>query len=132
MTAMIGAPRATRLLWLVLALTLPLPYWALEWGIAPPVRMLFLGSLVLGMVLSGPSMLSLLFSTLYLVQGVLWLGLTALLARIVVRRLSGGEGVARGRLAAAIAVLVLLALLPVYQLPMSSAEHQTNWLGLFR
>lgn len=132
MTEMIGTPRTTRLLWLALALTLPLPYWALEWGIAPPIRMLFLGSLVLGFVLSGPSMLSVLFSSLYLAQGVLWLGLTYLLARIVARRLGGGEAVAVGRLAAVIAVLVVLALFPIYQLPMSSAEHQTNWLGLFR
>ena len=50
--------RAIRWLWWLLVFTLPLPYWALEWGIAPPVRMLFLGGLVFGFVLSGPSALS--------------------------------------------------------------------------
>ena len=127
-----GRKQAIRWLWLALVLTLPLPYWALEWGFAPPVRMLFLGALVLGFVLSGPSTLSLLFSGLYLVQGLVWLGGTRLLAGFVVRRLAGAGEVAPGRLVAALAALVVLALLPVYQLPMSSAEHQTNWFGLFR
>ena len=127
-----GRKRAIRWLWLVLALTLPLPYWALEWGFAPPVRMLFLGGLVFGFVLSGPSTLSLLFSGLYLVQGLLWLGAARLLAGFACRSLGEAGEVAPGRLVAAVAVLVALALLPVYQLPMSSAEYQTNWFGLFR
>ena len=124
--------RAIRWLWWLQVFTLPLPYWALEWGVAPPVRMLFLGGLVLGFVLSGPSTLSLLFSVLYLLQGLLWLAGTRWLAGLVIRRLGGDGPVAPGRLAWAVGALVVLALLPVYQLPMSSAEYQTNWFGLFR
>ena len=126
------APRARRLLWLALVLALPLPFFALAIGIAPPVRMLFVGSLVLGFFLSAPSMMTGLFLGIFMGQGMFWLAATRWLAKLGVRLLGSGAEVDARRIYAIVGALFVVSLLPIYQLPFSSGEQPTNLFGLFR
>lgn len=135
----IPVPRARRLLWLAFVLALPLPFYALQVGFAPPLRMLFIGSLVLGVFASGPEATAALFLGFFMGQGLLWLGVTYLLARLGSRLLGlGGSGSAGGgeipahRLYAVLGALVLIAMFPIYRLPYSSGEPVVSWLGLFQ
>lgn len=128
----IATPRATRLLWLGFLLTLPLPFFALQLGFAPPLRMFFLASLVFGFFLSAPESMSALLLGLFVGQGLLWLLGTRLLARVVTKWLGVDEGVPRARLLALLGTLFAAACLPIYHLPFSSGDLQTGWLGLFR
>lgn len=129
---MMPALRARRVLWLVLALTLPLPFWSLQLGFAPPVRMFFVGSLVLGFFVSAPESMSGLLLGLFMLQGAAWLAATYWIARLVLRWLGDGEQVDARRLYAVLGLIAVVALLPVYWLPLSSGASPTNWFGLFR
>jgi hypothetical protein len=126
--------RARRLLWLGLALSLPLPVWAQQVGFMPIPRMFFVGALVTGFYVSSPNTLTTLYLTLYLGQGLLWLGATYLLARLFARLVGrdDGEDVDVRRVYVILGGLVFLALLPIYYMPMSSGASPANWLGIFR
>jgi hypothetical protein len=132
MEEMMAARRGRRLIWLGFVLALPLPFFALQLGVAPPLRMLFLGSLVLGFFLSAPDSFSGLLLGLFVGQGLLWLGGTLLLARVVSNALGSDGGIERRRVLAVLGALFVIALLPVYRLPFSSGDLQTSWLGLFQ
>jgi hypothetical protein len=129
---MIATPRARRLVWLGFVLVLPLPFFGLELGFAPPLRMFLLGSLVLGFFLSAPESMSGLLLGLFVGQGLLWLLGTRLLAGLVSKLLGSGGGMRRRRLLAVLGALLVIALLPVYHVPFSSGDRQTSWVGLFR
>jgi hypothetical protein len=128
----IAERRSRRLLWLAFALSLPLPFMALQLGFAPPLRMFFLALLSFGFFLSAPEAASGMLTVVLAVQGLLWLLGTRLLARFVTSAMGGSGGVDTRRLIAVLGGLVVLALLPVYRLPFSSGERQTSWLGLFQ
>ena len=132
LSSQIPTLRARRLLWLAFALMLPLPFIGLEVGYAPPLRMLFLGSLVLGFFMSAPDATAGLLLGLFLGQGLVWLSACYLLARLGTRLVAGTDGVERSRLTTLLALLVGMALFPIYQLPLSSGALQKNWLGLFQ
>jgi hypothetical protein len=128
----ISSAQARRLLWLAFVLILPLPFFALQIGFAPPMRMLFVASLILGVFSSAPDPTAGLYLGFFLGQGLLGSGVCYVLARVVLRWLGGPEGVRRGRFIAGLAAMAVLAMFPIYYAPYSSAQMQTNWLGLFR
>jgi hypothetical protein len=116
----------------VLLATLPAPYFLGDFEVAPPLRLLFLSGLFVGVALSeGAHGNQLLLTLLAALQALLWLGgvgaasavLTRLLERVGAARLA-----AVGMLAAA---LVLAALLPIYTTPMSSHAPRSSILGIF-
>jgi hypothetical protein len=83
-------PRGTPLLlWLALAATLPLPFWLVERGWVPALRLVLLAAVLVGLRLAeGGSGVVDLLAGLALAQALLAAGVLALLARLLARGLA--------------------------------------------
>ncbi len=126
--------RATRwLLFSVLALTLPLPFFMAGLELAPLARLLFLEGVMLAIVASdGFAGTAGLFLAFLAVEGLLlaaglW-GLASLVARILRRTRPATRAACAG-----IAAVSLLALssFEIYRTPHSSSGPTSNLLGIF-
>ena len=118
------------LLFGVCVLALPVPFLSLESGSAPPLRLLFIGSLVLGVGVQDPDMMTGLLTLIYLGQGLLWSVGLYFLCGFAGRRLAGS----RARSLAVVAFAVLLvgaSFFPIYRTPFSSSGLHSNILGIF-
>ncbi|MBX3024017.1 hypothetical protein KF840_03810 [bacterium] len=117
------------LLWLVLVLLLPLPYFAIQAGRIPAVQLAMYAALVVPLNLRDfgltPAVLGALFAVQTLAYGALLLWLSGFLARRVPppRRAAALAGIA--------VALLLLAALPVYVAPLTAGPYPTHWLGLW-
>jgi hypothetical protein len=122
-----------RLLWLALLVALPVPYWLFESGRVPTLWLGELTAFVLAMLLSEGGMVTRIVATLFVVQTLLFVGLTWLLARYAARWI-GGLRSESGRTAVAVGAIVLLlaaALLPVYRSPLVAGGDAVNVIRLF-
>jgi hypothetical protein len=114
----------------VCVLALPVPFMALESGAAPAIRLLFIGSLIAGVFVQDPDMMTTLLTALYLGQGILWCGALYLASRFVAGRIAGTS--LRVPLLCLIAAAVLGAsLFPIYHTPMSSSGVDSSIRGVF-
>jgi hypothetical protein len=113
-----------RLLWLGLVLLLPVPFFGLESGLIPVVRMLMLGSLVTGVMLRDPDWMSQVFTAMFLGQGLVWVGLLYAVARIAARRLPERAPIA------IVCVLALASLFPIYRTPFSTSGTRSSILQI--
>jgi len=121
-----------RVLWLVLLVALPVPYWVFEPGRAPTLWLAELTAFVLAMLLSEGGMVTQIVATLFAVQTLLFAGLTWILARYATRALVRVPEERRTGVALAAAALVLaVALLPVYRSPLVAGGAPVNLVGLF-
>ena len=124
-------PTAARRLLLLAAITLiPIPYWAVEVERAPALRLGLLTAMTSGAALTEPGGVVTILASLLVLQSLLWLGVFALVARLVVRWLP-----AHWRTVAVAAVVGGLAagsLLRIYHTPFARAETRTNVLGILR
>ena len=128
----VGRKRARRCLWLVLCLTLPLPFWTSTAGFAPPVRPLFVSTLIGGIALGAPNGPLPFFLAALLTQAVVGIGLMYLLARLLLRVLAESDGAIRARrLAAIVLSLLVMSLFSIYRIPLGSSGTRANLLGLF-
>ncbi len=122
-----------RLLWLALLIALPVPYWVFETGRVPTLWLGELTAFVLAMLLSEGGMVTRVVATLFVVQTLLFVGLTWVVARFATRqiaRLSSERGQMLAT-AATIVVLLVIALLPVYRSPLVAGGDAVNVLRLF-
>jgi hypothetical protein len=126
--------RATRwLLFLVLLLTLPVPFFMAGVELAPLVRLLFLEGIMLAVVASdGFAGTAGLFAAILAVEGLLLVAGIWGLAWGASRALSGVSPAARAA-CAGIAALALLGLssFEIYRTPHSSSGPTANLLGIF-
>jgi hypothetical protein len=121
------------LLWLALLVALPVPYWIFEAGRAPALWLGELTAFVLAMLLSEGGTVTRVVATLFVVQTLLSVGVTYLLARWVAR-LIGRLPSPRGRTAVALLAVALVlgaALLPLYRSPLVAGGTPVNVLALF-
>jgi hypothetical protein len=122
-----------RLLFAALVLLLPVPFFAAAVEIAPLLRLAFLAAILGAIVVAdGTAGTGGLLAGLLLAQGLLYAGLLWGAAWLGARALAGAAPRLRAALAgAAVAALLGLACLPIYQTPLSSRGATANWLGLF-
>jgi hypothetical protein len=114
----------------VCLLALPVPFLSLESGTAPPLRLLFIGSLVLGVAVQDPDLMSGLLTLIYFGQGLLWSIGLYYGTRFAAERLAGSR--VRSLAAAVFAVLLITAsFFPIYRTPFSSSALHSNILGIF-
>ena len=122
-----------RLLWLALLVALPVPYWLFETGRVPTLWLGELTAFVLAMLLSEGGMVTRIVATLFVVQTLLFVGVTWVIARYASRWI-GGLRSENGRTAAAVAAIVVLlgiALLPIYRSPLVAGGDAVNVVRLF-
>ena len=103
--------RARLWIWLALLLSAPLPFYALSSGVAPPVRLFFVASLVSGFLVSAPDFLAGLQVALYAGQGLFWSFVLYLVAGRAARLLFNETRASRGLFLALIMACVCIALL---------------------
>lgn len=121
-----------RLLWLVLLVVLPLPYWAFEAGRAPTVWLAEVCAFVLAMLVTEGGMVTQIVATLLTAQTLLFAGLTYLLARGTTRLVTRLPDARRTGVTLAVAALLLGAsLLPIYRSPLVAGGATVNLIGLF-
>lgn len=116
-------------LWLVLLVTLPLPFFWTEPGLAPAVRIAFLAGLMCLLAIAdgvGTNMPA--FLTILIAQTLFWLALLYALAAIAVRvsRRLLSEQAARTCLIAVTAALFAASLFEIYHTPHSSSGPWAN------
>jgi len=122
-----------RVLWLVLLVALPVPYWVFEGGRAPTLWLAELSAFVLAMLVAEGGMVTQIVATLLTAQTLLFAGLTWLVARAVARLLTRLPDAQRSGVALAAAALVLAAsLLPLYRSPLVAGGASVNLVGLFQ
>lgn len=114
----------------VCILALPVPFFGLEGGIAPPLRLLFIGSLIAGIFVQDPDFMTTLLTALYLGQGLLWSAGLFFVCRFVALRIAASS--LRTPILCAITVaLIGASFFPIYRTPFSSSGVHSNILGLF-
>ena len=117
-------------LWLLLGLTLPLPYFMIEAGRVPLASLVVFSVLTVPVVFSDPSLTTRVIAGLFTAQTLLYGGALLFLARRIGDRLPPTRRVAM--LVGLAVALLLLALSPVYVAPLSHGPGATNWSGLWR
>jgi hypothetical protein len=122
-----------RVLWLVLLVALPVPYWVFEPGRVPTLWLAELSAFVLAMLLTEGGMVTQIVATLFAAQTLLFVGVTWLIARFAARVLTRLPERRRASVALATAALVLGAsLLPLYRSPLVADGAPVNLVGLFQ
>lgn len=117
-------------LWVLFALTLPLPYYMIEAGRVPWVSLFVFAVLTLPLAFTDPSLTTRVIGGLFAAQTLLYGGGLYLVARLLGARIPPLRRVA---MVTGIAVaLLLLALCGVYVAPLSHGPGRTNWFGLWR
>jgi hypothetical protein len=120
-------------LWVVLLLTLPVPYWAIEVGLVPTASLLALGLVTIGAsIVEGGEVLPLLALVLA-VQSIVWTAILYVAARLVTRRIGRRRSILTQRALATVLVcgLAAMSLFDVYRAPFSTSGPRTNVLGAF-
>jgi len=122
-----------RVLWALLALTLPVPFYLGGFEIAPTVRLVFLSALTIGVVVTeGAAGWLASFTLLAATQSLLWLLITWGLARLAGALLSGIRSGLRGVLVAGlVAALLGASLFDIYTTNLSSRSARSNLVGIF-
>jgi hypothetical protein len=120
--------------WALFALciaTLPLPFIGLENGQAPAIRLLFIGSLVAGVLVQDPDPIGGVLTAIYLGQGLLWSAFLYFVTRFAARKLAAigsKQTIVLGLLSL---VLIGASFFEIYRTPMSSSGVHSNILGVF-
>jgi hypothetical protein len=123
-----------RLLWPTLMLTVPVPYFMVDVGWVPVLRLSYLAVLCVLAAVSEPGFDTGYVAGLFAAQALLAILATYLMARGLARWLQRWPGKARrwSAFAAIIVALFVTAMLPIFHTPMSSTTTRTNLLGAFR
>ncbi len=116
---------ARRLLWLGLLVFLPVPFFGIESGLVPVIRLLLLGSLVAGVTLQDPDWMSQLFTLVFLGQALVWTAGLYGAARL------GARWLPRSAPLAIVALLALASLFPIYSTPFSASGTSSSILQIF-
>ena len=125
--------RTTALLWLVLCATVPVPFFMIEHGVAPVVRLWMFAAVTTRAAYHDPDYASRFIAGLFLVQSLLYGGALAWLARVIVR--AGARRFPRGIttlvVVLALALVVLSLRFDLYLLPLARGGMRANLLGIF-
>ena len=129
----ISRRRAQLVLWLALLFTVPVPYYLGGFEVAPVVRLLFLATLVSGVLLTeGASGMQGPLGALAVGLALLWTALLYGASALLVRPAARPTGtVSVPLVAGATLALLALSLLPLYRTSLSSVSAVSNLLGLF-
>ena len=121
---------ATWILWLLLACTLPLPYFMIESGRVPAAQLFIFAAVTAPLAVTDPGFTTRFVAALFIGQSLLYGGLLFLVARALVRRVPPQR---RDFLIAGVAALLaVMALCHVYRAPLSHGPGATNLTGVFR
>lgn len=121
---------AAFVLWLVLLLLVPLPYWGVEAGREPALRLATFAAATLAAAVAEPSAIGWLVAALFAVQAAAWF----FLLRRAAGRLTGGAVTPRGRAALVGVVAAVLAAVcswPVYRTPFSRAGASASLWSVY-
>lgn len=117
------------LLWLLLTVTLPLPYFAIESGRIPAIQIFLFAALTAPLMITDLGITTGVLGTLFTLQALLYGGLLFVLTGWFAARIPPSR---RGAALLGLTVaLVGLALLPLYLAPLSHGPGPTTWLGLW-
>ncbi len=114
-------------------LTVPLPFFLVETGIAPASRLLMLGAVCAAAAITEPGFTTILFATLLLTQVGFFGSALWLIARALARRIEGRvAGKRRTWIVVGLcATLFAVAQLDIYRTPFSQTSFSTNlWRSL--
>ncbi len=127
--------RATKwILWLALILTLPVPYFMIESGRVPTVRLFLFALLTSAAALAEPDYASRFVAALFVLQAGLYVVLCYALARWVARLVHQRTPAAYHALivTAVVAGLLAAAMFDIYRAPLSNGSLHPNLLGVWR
>ncbi len=126
----LGPVAARRLLWLAVIVLLPVPYWAIEVERAPVSRLVLLAAMTAAVWIREPGGVASIVAGALVAQSVLWLALLWVAARLAVRWLPAAR---RGpAVAALVAGLLAISLLPIYYTPFAQRGQRANLWGILR
>src|SRR5262245_21097171 len=126
----LGPLAARRVLWLAAVFLVPVPYWGIEVERAPVARLVLLAVVTGAAALAEPGGVGSIVGAALVAQAVLWLGAWAVVARLVARHLPATWR--SPAVALIVAVLLVVAILPVYRTPFARTGPRTNLLGIFQ
>jgi hypothetical protein len=123
------SPKAARLLlWVVMLLLVPVPYWGLETERAPVVRLLLLATLTGAVAMTEGGFDAVFLASVFALQALLATGALLVLAWSIVRVVPAAR---RGAVVAAlVALLCAAAWLHIYRTPFARHGPTTNVLGI--
>ncbi len=124
-----------RLLWLALVVALPVPYWLFETGRVPTLFLGELSAFVLAMLVSEGGMVTSVVATLFVIQTLLFLALTWVVARLLTRLIARSVHADGTRTAVVLVTIVLVlsaSLLPLYRSPLVAGGEPVNVVALFQ
>jgi len=121
----VTAKSVRRLLWLGLLVFLPVPFFGVETGFVPVLRLFLLGALVTGVTLQDPDRLSQLFTLMFLGQALGWTAVLYGLARL------GERWLPRPVPLAIVALLAIASLFPIYSTPFSASGASSSIVQIF-
>lgn len=117
-------------LWVVLVLTVPLPYFMIETGRVPAAQLFLFAALTAPLALSDPGFTTRFVATLFLAQSLFYGVVLYAVARAVGRTVRPSR-----RMPVLLALVLILAVaalaLELYRAPLSHGPGRTNLLGVF-
>lgn len=120
-------------LWLTFLFTVPVPFFMVETGWVPVVRLLLFSGITTAAALVEPDWISALIAAFFVLPSLVFATILYLLAALTSRLLV--RFVADGRRRAAcgflIAICFAASLLPIYDTPLSNTDAQPNLFGIF-
>lgn len=124
---------ARRWLWIVALLTMPVPFYLGEVEWAPVLRLAFLTGLLGLVVAAEGGATTVLLATLGLLQTAVYAGFFLLAASLAARALTriASEPLRVAAVGTVIFLLVVSAILPIYETPLSSTRMRSNIFGIF-
>ena len=126
--------RTSQLVWLAMALCVPVPFFLVETGLMPAAALLqMLGVVVLLIATEGNEGAVLLMAAILAAQALFALALFALVATAVARiadRIAGSRGLAVVLVLTAVLIVVAL-LTPIYRTPFRAAGLHSNLVEAF-
>jgi hypothetical protein len=124
---------AKRILWVTLLFTLPVPFFMIEVGWVPPIRLILFALLTTAAAVSEPGFDTGFVAGLFVPQALLYGALCYWLARAAVLRLNrlAPAWLRLFALLAVMAALVAGSLFPIFRTPFSHSSPRANLLGIF-
>lgn len=120
------------ILWLTFLLTIPVPYFLVEIGWVPTVRLILLAGMTLAAAVAEPDLASILIAGLFLLHLVVFAAVTYVLATLAARRIVALDSASLRRTVLTVVVTTLLtaSLFPIFTTPLSKEREQSNLLDV--
>jgi len=120
-------------LWLTFLFTVPVPFFMVETGWVPVVRLFLFGGITSAAALFEPDWISALIATFFVLPALIFATILYLLAALLARLLARfvAEGGRRSVGGLLIAICFAISLFPIYDTPLSNTDSRANLFGIF-